>query len=80
MIWSRQNLMLAMAFICLGAIIGVLATKFSDQRDIVVTFLTSSGGTILGCIVTAFNYEWGSSRSSADKTAMLAKGQTDVRP
>jgi hypothetical protein len=54
-----------MAFLCFGFIIGILAWKFGDQKDVIVTFLTSAGGTVLGYIGAAYNYEFGSSRDRA---------------
>jgi hypothetical protein len=71
--FTRQNVMLSMAFLMLGFIIGVLAYRFGDQKDVIVTFLTTLGGTCAGWIGCAFQYEWGSSRGSADKTDLLAK-------
>lgn len=74
-VWTRQNLMLLLAFSAVVSIAIILAWRFGDQTAVITTFLTTIGGGFARDIGGAFSYEFGSSRGSADKTALLAQAE-----
>ena len=67
----RADIMLVAAFVAVVAIAFILAYFKVDAT--VVGFLTTIGGMFARNIGTAFDFEFGSSRSSRDKDELLAK-------
>ena len=67
----RADVMLVAAFVAVVAIAFILAYFKVDAT--VVGFLTTIGGMFARNIGTAFDFEFGSSRSSRDKDEILAK-------
>jgi hypothetical protein len=70
---TRQNVMLFMAFLSVLVIAVVLALCGRGLPELVTGFLTTVGGMFARDISSAFNYEFGSSRGSADKTDLLSR-------
>jgi hypothetical protein len=69
---TRANVMLISAFACLMVILGSVVAFRSDIPDGILALMNMSAGAILGMLVQAFNFEFGSSRSSGEKTDQMA--------
>ena len=67
----RADIMLGMAFIALIVIIILVWMGRLDIPDQVFALLNMAAGLLLGMIKDAFSFEFGSSRSSKDKTTLL---------
>lgn len=67
----RADIMLGMAFICLITIIVLSWQGRLDMPDQVFALLNMAAGLLLGMIKDAFQFEFGSSRGSKDKSAAL---------
>jgi hypothetical protein len=70
---KRADVMLAGAFIAIVVIAVVLGTKNIDAASAIGGFLLTIGGMFARNIGTAFDFEFGSSRSSAEKTEMMSR-------
>lgn len=68
----RADIMVAVAFFSVICIALVLA-YFTDLKGEVIGFLTAVGGMFARNIGTAFDFEFGSSRSSQNKDAVIGK-------
>lgn len=68
----RADMMLGMAFFTVIVIAFLLATGKVDGATAVGGFLLTIGGKFAGNIGTAFDFEFGSSRSSKDKDVTIA--------
>lgn len=68
----RADVMVAVAFLAVIGIAFILA-YFANLKGEVIGFLTAVGGMFARNIGTAFDFEFGSSRSSRDKDAMIAQ-------
>lgn len=68
----RANVMLIGAFLCLAAILFGTIFYRSDIPDGVLALMNMSAGALLGMLVQAFNFEFGSSRGSSEKTDQMA--------
>lgn len=72
---TRANVMLLAAFMAVLGIVALLV--FVDSvPETVEGFAIGIGGMFARNIGTAFDYEFGSSRSSKDKTALLTQRQS----
>lgn len=69
----RANIMLAMTYASLVAVVAFLLYYKVDGASAVGGALLSLIGVLSGCLKDAFGFEFGSSRSSADKTDMIAR-------
>lgn len=67
----RADVMVAIAFVAVIVICWLLAAKGVDANSAAGGFLIAVGGMFARNIGTAFDFEFGSSRSSSDKTAAL---------
>jgi hypothetical protein len=67
----RADIMVGVAFLAVIAI-GLILALFPTLKGEVVGFLTALGGMFGRNIGTAFDFEFGSSRSSRDKDATIA--------
>lgn len=75
---ARANVMLVGAFICLIFIIfGVLYFRASIP-DGIAAILNTACGSLLTLLGQAFNFEFGSSRSSSEKTDQMANAMTNL--
>ena len=68
----RANVMLALAFVAVLAIALLLVFKPDAANDAVSGFLIGIGGMFARNIGSAFDFEFGSSRGSKEKSAALA--------
>lgn len=68
----RANIMLIAAFVAV-IIITIILAYYTEISEIVIGFLTTIGGMFARNIGTAFDFEFGSSRSSMDKTITLER-------
>lgn len=71
----RADVMLVSAFLAVIAIAALLALGKVDGATAVGGFLMTIGGMFARNIGTAFDFEFGSSRSSRDKDELLAKAR-----
>ena len=69
----RADVMLAGAFLAIIVIAALLATGQIKEASAIGTFLIMAGTKLLSAVGTAFDFEFGSSRSSLEKTELLAK-------
>ncbi len=69
----RADVMLAGAFLGIIVIAALLASGQVKEASAIGTFLIMAGTKLLGNVGTAFDFEFGSSRSSLEKTELLAK-------
>lgn len=68
----RANVMLVGAFFSLIFIIGALVYFRADIPDGVLAILNMTCGALLAMLGSAFNFEFGSSRSSGEKSSQMA--------
>lgn len=68
----RANIMLIGAFICLCGVLGGTILYRKDIPDGVLALMNMTAGALLGMLVQAFNFEFGSSRGSSEKSDQLA--------
>lgn len=69
---ARANVMLIGAFVCLcGVLAGTMVYRASIP-DGVLAILNTACGSLLTLLGQAFNFEFGSSRSSSEKTGQMA--------
>jgi len=68
----RADIMLAMAFASLVAIIWMTWKARLDMPDMVFALLNMAAGALLKMIGDAFQFEFGSSRSSKDKDEVIS--------
>jgi len=68
----RANIMLAMAFVAVIAISTLLAMGAVDGNSAIAGFLIGIGGMFARNIGSAFDFEFGSSRGSKEKSAAMA--------
>lgn len=68
----RANVMLIGAFLCLTGVLGGTILYRSDIPDGVLALMNMTAGALLGMLVQAFNFEFGSSRGSSEKTDQIA--------
>lgn len=64
--------MLLLVFMSIILIVGLIIWFKVDGASAIGGSLLSLLGTLAGCVKDAFSWEFGSSRGSADKTALLA--------
>lgn len=76
---NRANLMLVSAFVAVVAIVALLVLK-DNVNETVAGFVIGIGGMFARNIGTAFDYEFGSSRSSKEKTEQLVKAKPSDNP
>lgn len=69
---TRANVMLISAFACLMVILVAVVLYRTDIPDGVLALMNMSAGAILGMLVQAFNFEFGSSRASGEKSDQMA--------
>ena len=69
---ARSNVMLVGAFVSFIVIISGTLHFRADIPDGVLAILNMSCGAILAMLGSAFNYEFGSSRASAEKSNQMA--------
>jgi len=69
----RADIMLICAFVAIIVIAIILGTKNVDAASAIGGFLLTIGGMFARNIGTAFDFEFGSSRSSMEKTKLLAE-------
>ncbi|MBI2313566.1 MAG: hypothetical protein HYU77_13785 [Betaproteobacteria bacterium] len=70
---TRADLMLISAFVAVVVIAAILALGQVDPGSAVAGFLFSVGGMFARNIGTAFDFEFGSSRGSKEKDAILSE-------
>jgi hypothetical protein len=71
----RADIMLVSAFLAIIVITIVLAMTTISSSSAIGGFLITIGGMFARNIGTAFDFEFGSSRSSLEKTELLARAQ-----
>ena len=76
----RADIMLLMAFLAVIAIAAILAFGKLSGDSMLAGFLTTIGGMFARNIGSAFDFEFGSSRSSQEKTALLGDAARPPRP
>lgn len=69
---TRANIMLLMAFITLIFIIGMTILYRASIPDGILAILQGATGALLTMITLAFNFEFGSSRGSSEKSNQIA--------
>lgn len=69
----RANVMLIGAFLCLTGVLVATVFYRKDIPDGVLALMNMSAGALLGMLVQAFNFEFGSSRGSSEKTDQMAQ-------
>lgn len=69
---TRANIMLLMAFVSLIVILVAVIFYRKDIPDGVLALMNMSAGALLAMLTQAFNFEFGSSRSSGEKSDQLA--------
>lgn len=67
----RANVMLVMAFLMLGFILGLTILYRTTIPDGILAILQGACGSLLTMITLAFNFEFGSSRGSSEKSNTL---------
>lgn len=71
----RADIMLALAFCSLLAIVWMVWNKADEMPTHVFALFNMSAGMLLKMISDAFQFEFGSSRGSKEKDAAIAKGK-----
>jgi len=71
----RAHIMLALAFLAVIAIAVILGVGWVDAGSATAGFLYSIGGMFAKNIGQAFDFEFGSSRGSKNKDAIMANGK-----
>ena len=75
----RANVMLVCAFTYLIIVTSGIIWFRNDIPGEVLALLNMSLGAVLGMLVQAFNFEFGSSRASGEKTKQLAEMMSNLR-
>ena len=68
----RSNIMLVGTFVSLVGILWGTILYRADIPDGVLALMNMTAGALVGCLVQAFNFEFGSSRGSSEKTDQIA--------
>jgi len=75
----RADVMVALVLVGLGGILLMLWFGNFTQGGSVEGFILTAGGVFLGCFKDAFQFEFGSSRGSADKAAAMERLATTAQ-
>ena len=71
---TRADLMIVCAFVCLLGIVAAIYFKKAEVPGEVLAIFNMAVGAILKMIGDAFQFEFGSSRGSKEKSLMMGKG------